>query len=121
MCDEKLKWSILALAQSPDIQKQLVCSHGMTGEEIILEFSDAVDEYYHSQTDKQSKQFILIKELDDYILSKSRPEYEYLWLDDDYLISQEWEIIRNMAKKIAMEFKWDMVCPAPLYSAIYYA
>lgn len=115
---EKLKWSILALAQSPEIQKQLVSSEGMTGEEIILEFSDAIDEYYHSNPNSQNRQFILLKELDEYILSKSGNDYEHLWLDEKYLTCHEWETIRLMAKKIAMEFDWDIVCPSPLYSII---
>ena len=61
---DKFKWSLMALASSSCVQKNLLPENSMVGEEIVLEYEEAVGENLeriHEYIDITEKQLVLLR------------------------------------------------------------
>ena len=45
-------------------------------------------------------------------------EFEHIWLDNEQLDGEEWQIIRKLSKKAIEIFGWVLEKPKPLYSMV---
>ena len=118
---DKFKWSLMALASSSCVQKNLLPENSMVGEEIVLEYEEAVGENLeriHEYIDITEKQLVLLRDLDAYISGKSGEEYAYLWLENSSLDDSEWQEIRSLAMGVILAFHWEMETPKALYSEV---
>lgn len=117
--ENQLKLAILALAQTSNIQKELVQNSPIAGEELILYYADAVESYFESNNwDGSDPKNMALKRLDDFILSKSGREYQDIWLNPEKLDGSEWQNIRYLATVVLKEFDWAWELPQPLYSRV---
>ena len=108
---DKFKWSLMALASSSCVQKNLLPENSMVGEEIVLEYEEAVGENLeriHEYIDITEKQLVLLRDLDAYISGKSGEKYAYLWLENSSLDDSEWQEIRSLAMGVILAFHWEM-------------
>lgn len=118
---DKFKWSLMALASSSCVQKNLLPENSMVGEEIVLEYEEAVGENLeriHEYIDITEKQLVLLRDLDAYISGKSGEKYAYLWLENSSLDDSEWQEIRSLAMGVILAFHWEMETPEALYSEV---
>ena len=118
---DKFKWSLMALASSSCVQKNLLPENSMVGEEIVLEYEEAVGENLeriHEYIDITEKQLVLLRDLDAYISGKSGEKYAYLWLENSSLDDSEWQEIRSLAMGFILAFHWEMETPKALYSEV---
>lgn len=118
---DKFKWSLMALASSSCVQKNLFPENSMVGEEIVLEYEEAVGENLeriHEYIDITEKQLVLLRNLDAYISSKSGEKYVYLWFENKSLDDFEWQEIRRLAMAVILAFHWKMEIPKTLYSEV---
>ena len=118
---DKFKWSLMALASSSCVQKNLLPDNSMVGEEIVLEYEEAVGENLeriHEYIDITEKQLVLLRDLDAYISGKSGEKYAYLWLENSSLDDSEWQEIRSLAMGVILAFHWEMETPKALYSEV---
>ena len=118
---DKVKWSLMALASSSCVQKNLLPENSMVGEEIVLEYEEAVGENLeriHEYIDITEKQLVLLRDLDAYISGKSGEKYAYLWLENSSLDDSEWQEIRSLAMGVILAFHWEMETPKALYSEV---
>ena len=118
---DKFKWSLMALASSSCVQKNLLPENSMVGEEIVLEYEEAVGENLeriHEYIDITEKQLVLLRDLDAYISGKSGEKYAYLWLENSSLDDSEWQEIRSLAMGVILAFHWEMEIPKALYSEV---
>jgi hypothetical protein len=118
---DKFKWSLMALASSSCVQKNLLPENSMVGEEIVLEYEEAVGENLeriHEYIDITEKQLVLLRDLDAYISGKSGEKYAYLWLENSSLDDSEWQEIRSLAMGVILAFHWEMETPKALYSEV---
>lgn len=117
---DKFKWSIMALAQEPNTQIGLFPPNSYIGEEIILEYDEAVGENLEklNLNSLNSDQLHAIKLLDQFILDHSGENFEDLWLNNENLISKEWEIIRTLAKNFIDAMGWQLDVPKQLYDQV---
>ncbi|WP_335954903.1 hypothetical protein [Acinetobacter guillouiae] len=119
---DRFKWSIMALAQKPEIQVSLFPHGSYIGEEIILEYDEAVGANLEkiNSNGLSSTQLHAIKQLDQYILDHCGNDFEDLWLNNENLTSKEWEIIRILAKNIIEVMNWELEVPKELYDHVIY-
>ena len=118
---DKFKWSLMALASSSCVQKNLLPENSMVVEEIVLEYEEAVGENLeriHEYIDITEKQLVLLRDLDAYISGKSGEKYAYLWLENSSLDDSEWQEIRSLAMGVILAFHWEMETPKALYSEV---
>ena len=118
---DKFKWSLMALASSSCVQKNLLPENSMVGEEIVLEYEETVGENLeriHEYIDITEKQLVLLRDLDAYISGKSGEKYAYLWLENSSLDDSEWQEIRSLAMGVILAFHWEMETPKALYSEV---
>ena len=118
---DKFKWSLMALASSSCVQKNLLPENSMVGEEIVLEYEEAVGENLeriHEYIDITEKQLVLLRDLDAYISGKSGEKYADLWLENSSLDDSEWQEIRSLAMGVILAFHWEMETPKALYSEV---
>ena len=118
---DKFKWSLMALASSSCVQKNLFPENSMVGEEIVLEYEEAVGENLeriHEYIDITEKQLVLLRDLDAYISGKSGEKYAYLWLENSSLDDSEWQEIRSLAMGVILAIHWEMETPKALYSEV---
>ena len=118
---DKFKWSLMALASSSCVQKNLFPENSIVGEEIVLEYEEAVGENLeriHEYIDITEKQLVLLRDLDAYISGKSGEKYAYLWLENSSLDDSEWQEIRSLAMGVILAFHWEMETPKALYSEV---
>ena len=118
---DKFKWSLMALASSSCVQKNLLPENSMVGEEIVLEYEEAVGENLeriHEYIDITEKQLVLLRDLDAYISGKRGEKYAYLWLENSSLDDSEWQEIRSLAMGVILAFHWEMEIPKALYSEV---
>jgi len=114
-----LRWSVVAMTQDPDTQKKITGSRHTAGEEIVLEFTDAFEECLDKGSILTTRQKEMLLNLNAYISSISGDGFDFIWLDESGLYSQEWGNIRTLAKQVLKEFRWENICASPLYEKIY--
>ena len=118
---DKFKWSLMALASSSCVQKNLFPENSMVGEEIVLEYEEAVGENLeriHEYIDITEKQLVLLRDLDAYISGKSGEKYAYLWLENSSLDDSEWQEIRSRAICVIVGCHGEMETPKALCGVV---
>ena len=118
---DHFKLFLFSLASSSCVQKNLLPENSMVGEEIVLEYEEAVGENLeriHEYIDITEKQLVLLRDLDAYISGKSGEKYAYLWLENSSLDDSEWQEIRSLAMGVILAFHWEMEIPKALYSEV---
>jgi hypothetical protein len=109
---ERFRWSILALAQTADVQLGLFPSFAPAGEELALSFEEGLEEIDRESISSDQKAALL--SLDQLILSLSGEKYADLWFEEEALRSDErWAEIRLLAKAVAAAFGWQIERPSP--------
>ena len=115
-----LRWAVVAMAQDSDTQKKITGSRHTAGEEIVLEFADAFEEYLDQECLIDAKRKEALLNLSAYISSVSGDGFNHVWLDELGLYGREWENIRILAKQVMKEFGWENIHISPLYRKIIY-
>ena len=109
---EKLKWSVLALAQAADVQRSLFLGPTPTGDELALAFEDGLATFtFERATESQQS---TLESLDQKLSSLSGEEHADFWLVEERLhIDPRWDEIRSLAKAVAYAFGWEITPPPP--------
>jgi hypothetical protein len=115
---ERLNWSVLALAQSADIQKRLFPDFVLVADELALSWEDALQELNSGGANINFYQKEKIEALDKLICAISGPNNLKFWIDDALSEFSEWDEIRSAAAEVARSFGWP-VLPPPPSQAIY--
>ena len=84
-----------------------------------MEFTDAFEECLDKGSILTTRQKEMLLNLNAYISSISGDGFDFIWLDESGLYSQEWGNIRTLAKQVLKEFGWENICASPLYEKIY--
>ena len=109
---DQLQRAVVALAQPAEIQVGLLPDGVCKGDELALDFEEALP----NLSDKQvsAEQQAAISALDDLILAMSGERNIEFWTDESLLRSHPtWEEIRVSAKACAIAFGWDLRPPPP--------
>lgn len=113
----KIKWITQAFAQNSEVQKSLFPDFVNVADELAVEWEIALDEV-NENTDLTEEQRLVVKVLDDYMLSISGPANIQYWNNDALCHSTEWNNMRILARNILTVMGWDFV-PPPKSDAIY--
>ncbi|ACX86276.1 hypothetical protein F6Q07_22855 [Pectobacterium parmentieri] len=113
----KIKWITQVFAQDSEVQKSLFPNFVNVADELAVEWEIALDEV-NENAELTEEQRLVIKVLDDYMLSISGPANIQYWNNDALCHSSEWCNMRKMAKNILDIMKWDCIVP-PKSDAIY--
>jgi hypothetical protein len=109
---ERFKWSILALAQTADVQLALFPAFLPAGEELALSFEQGLGEVDRESMTRSQKAALL--SLDQLILSLSGESHADFWFEEEALRRDErWAEIRLLAKAVAAAFGWQVERPQP--------
>jgi|ETN07SMinimDraft_1059922.scaffolds.fasta_scaffold220912_1 hypothetical protein len=107
---DNLKNSIMALAASAKVQEALYPSFAAVGDELVLEFSECLDDLKVS--DLTPKQVASIEALDVFINQHSGAQFSAMYLESSALFDDpNWEEIRSLAKLVAEEMGWSSTEP----------
>ncbi|MEG3145590.1 hypothetical protein U1839_13090 [Sphingomonas sp. RT2P30] len=116
---DRLQWSILALAQPAEVQVTLIPEPFPKGEELALNFDQAMHDLRDSSRDISAEERVALDALDELMTSLSGRHNADFWLDDRALhVDPRWEDIRLSARKAIKVFGWDFVAP-PASTDIY--
>ena len=110
---ERLKWSVLALAQPADIQESLFPDFVLVADELALNWEQALDVLNSEDASFTPHQKESIETLDGLILAISGSEHLEFWIDDALRTFPEWEQIRFAAAAVARSFGWPIEPPPP--------
>lgn len=109
---EKLKWSVLALAQDADVQRSLFLGPTPTGDELALAFEDGLTSFKHDRATESQRS--TLQALDQQLSSLSGEHHADFWLVEENLqVDPRWEEIRSLAKAVASAFGWEIAPPPP--------
>lgn len=109
---QKLKRSVLALAQPADVQSTLFPDGICKGDELALDFEEGLRDLKSvTVTDQQRA---AIDALDQQITEMSGERNADFWLEETHLASHPtWEVIRSLARSCASTFGWAIEVPPP--------
>ena len=111
---DRLRWSILALAQPAEIQLSLFPGFACTGDELALNLEHALEELNADVREFSPDQQATLDALDAEIRKISGPHNADFWLEDDALRSHPtWDVIRRLAQTAAIAFGWGLEPPSP--------
>jgi hypothetical protein len=117
----ELRRCVQALAQPSSVQVALFPDFAVVGDELALQFADALGAYHASAPTDERGQLRCLKQLDDYLTELSGPANERFWLDRAALGSDvRWQRIRDLAKTVLVAFNWPDE-PPPKDGATYVA
>ena len=110
---------VQALAQPASAQVSLFPDLAVVGDELALQFADALLAYQASAPPADSAQSLSLKQLDDYLSQLSGPEDRAFWLDRAALNSDvRWQRLRDLARAVLTAFRWPHE-PPPRDGATY--
>ena len=110
----RLKWSVLALAQPADVQLSLFPDFVCKGDELALNFDEGLREWADDEDTMTAEQRSAIHALDALILSLSGEHNAAFWFDENAIRSHPaWEEIRGLASQAALAFGWELKPPPP--------
>ena len=108
----ELRRCVQALAQPALVQVSLFPEFAVVGDELALQFDDALRAYSASGLTAEPSQLQSLKQLDDYLAELSGPENERFWLDRTVLFSDaRWHRIRDLARAVLASFNWPDETP----------
>jgi hypothetical protein len=98
---------VQALAQSSAVQVSLFPDFAVVGDELALQFEDALAAYRASAATDSGSQLRSLKQLDDYLNELSGPDNERFWVDRSALgTDARWQRIRDLATAVLVAFNW---------------
>jgi hypothetical protein len=110
----ELKRCVQALAQPASVQLGLIPSFAVVGDELVLEFDDALRGFRAEDHPATPAQRDALQQLEALIDHLSGPQNEAFWLDASQLaVDPRWEEIRSLAKSVRAAFDWPDEVPAP--------
>lgn len=108
---ERLKWSVLALAQPAELQEGLFPKFVAVADELALAWEAAIETLPHDAPSLTPQQMTAVNALDGLILAMSGPNNLELWENDALRERGEWEKVRQFARDVAVAFGWPMQSP----------
>ncbi len=107
----RLEWSILALAQPAEAQLSLFPDFVHKPDELVLNFEEALDGLLGCEAQLTEDQWAAIRALDAPILAMSGGHHPDFWTEDALRSHPLWEEIRGLAKRTAEAFGWELRAP----------
>jgi hypothetical protein len=107
---DELKWSLQALAMSPELQREQFPSFVCIADELALEF----DHSWKTAADNHSftpEQRSVLTELDAVLGSISGREHAQLWTEQAMRDAPEWQQIRGFARRALESLSWPEEIP----------
>jgi hypothetical protein len=102
--ERRLCHAIQALAQPADVQRALFPEFAAAGDELAIEFDEALKDFESHGTAPSLVQAEAIRELDVYLEALSGPAHSDFW---DDLGDCRWERVRSLAASILVAFDWS--------------
>ena len=109
----RLEWSILALAQPAEIQLSLFPDFAHKPDELVLNLEEALDGLRGHEDDLTAEQWSAIRALDAPIVALSEKAHSDFWTEDALRCDPRWEEIRGLAKRAAEACGWELRAPPP--------
>jgi hypothetical protein len=102
----ELRRCVQALAQPASVQVSLFPDFAVVGDELAIQFGDAL-EAYRSSAPPASAQALALEQLDEYLSQLSGQEDRGFWDDPSALSSDpRWQRVRDLAKTALSTFGW---------------
>ncbi len=112
--DSEFKRCLQALAQPAEVQRALFPEFAAVGDELALEFDDALRVFRAQFPNVRPEQTNAVDALDQYLEICSKNQTETFWCDNDQLGSAaEWQHLRTLAARALSTFGWDSDPPPP--------
>lgn len=109
----ELRRCVQALAQPGAIQMSLFPDFACVGDELALEFEDAMRTFWETQATLSPSEAASLSALDTYLNELSGPQNEEFWTDISLLESDvRWERVRVLARAVRGTFGWPDEVPA---------
>ena len=109
---EATRCCVQALAQPAQAQLGLFPSFVLAGEEMALEFDDALRAFQEAAMPATEDQATCLTDLDRYLDQLSTPANEEFWLEPSSLCSDpRWEKVRELARAVLLAFGWPNETP----------
>jgi len=113
--EQRLCHAIQALAQPADSQRALFPDFAAAGDELAIEFDEALKAFQSCGPTLSPLQADALHELDEYLDALSGPAHADFW---DDLGDHRWNRVRSLAASILAAFHWANECP-PKDGAVY--
>jgi hypothetical protein len=122
MVEQRLQWSVRALAQPPEIQEKLFPDFACKTDELALDFDQWWKAFQECGATGRltQEQAALMRELDQQIERMSEPEHESLWIDEALQGAPEWDRVRELARNLLVLLGWPLD-PPPSGRGLYVA
>jgi hypothetical protein len=109
---EKFKNAIMTLASSAKVQDSLYPDFVAKGDELVLDYDDALREV-DIKSKLNTKQKTALNKLDAYLTEHSGEEYEEMYCDSASLYTDSrWEQIRELATTFIASMGWQYELPS---------
>ncbi len=115
MSRERLRESVQALAQPPEAQRALFPDFVVLGDELALDFDEALRAHRRDADPPSPHQAAALGELDDHLSALSGPAHLDFWEDPS---DPRWEHVRALAARVLDAFGWPHA-PPPRNGAVY--
>ena len=104
----ELRRCLQALSQPASVQVSLFPDFAVVGDELALQFSDALLAYRASAAEADSAQSLALGQLDEYLSQLSGAENNGFWHERSALGSDErWQHVRDLARAALTTFGWS--------------
>jgi len=102
-----LRRCVQALALPASVQVSLFPDFAVVGDELGIQFGDALVAYRSSAATPVSAQTIALKQLDEYLSQLSGEENSSFWVDPSALVfDARWQRVRDLARAVLSTFGW---------------
>jgi hypothetical protein len=108
---DSLKWSLQALASSPESQVALFPSYVVVADELALNFDSALRDVQSNRIALTAEQSEALRRLDAEIEAHSGEKWPQVWLEPNCLAHPVWSIFRSLASQALTSFGWEMEIP----------
>lgn len=103
-----LRQAVQALAQPSDVQESLFPKFVAVGDELALQFDDALSGFNAHHDRVTEAQRTVLNALDEYLTSLSGPKHADFW---DDLTDARWAEVRVRAASVLDAFEWPLEIP----------
>jgi hypothetical protein len=107
----RLEWSILALAQPAEVQLSLFPDFTHKPDELVLNLEEALNGLLGHEDQLTEEQWSAVRALDARILAMSGEHHAEFWTEEALRGDPRWEEIRGLAKRAAEVCGWKLRAP----------